>query len=171
MSEVTIYYLQMLRPPAGDVAEAPAGWGIDLVTPPDGAVNDRFYRRVGANWLWKDRLSWSMSDWHAYARREGLSTWIARLDDDEVGYAELHDDAAGSVQLCYFGLLPEHIGRGLGRRMLDDVLKIAWALPGTRRVWLHTCTNDHPHALSNYQARGFEIYHTRLITRPGATRA
>jgi hypothetical protein len=29
---------------------------------------------------------------------------------------------------------------------------------GARRVWVHTCDLDHPRALANYQARGFEVF-------------
>lgn len=67
------------------------------------------------------------------------------------------------MQLCYFGLLSDFIGRGLGGPILSHVLEIAWSMPHTRRVWVHTCSNDHPNALANYRARGFEIYRTRIV--------
>jgi GNAT superfamily N-acetyltransferase len=63
----------------------------------------------------------------------------------------------GQVELAYFGLLPSFIGRGLGTELLAAAIDRAWQLrPG--RVWVHTCTLDHPRALQTYQSRGFEIY-------------
>ncbi len=58
----------------------------------------------------------------------------------------------------YFGLLPEFIGRGLGGPLLTAAVRRAWEIPGARRVWLHTCTEDHPQALANYLSRGFSVF-------------
>ena len=71
------------------------------------------------------------------------------------GFFELaaHDDA--SVEIAYFGLVEEFMGRGIGKAMLTRAAQQAWAL-GAARVWLHTCTLDSPRALPNYLARGFE---------------
>ncbi len=70
------------------------------------------------------------------------------------GYFELceHDD--GAVEIVYFGLLPDFIGRGWGKYLLTGATQAAWGL-GPSRVWLHTCTLDHPAALPNYLRRGF----------------
>jgi GNAT superfamily N-acetyltransferase len=70
------------------------------------------------------------------------------------GYFELERHRDGSVEISYFGLLPEYRGRGLGKYMLTEAVQAAWAL-GATRVWLHTCTLDHPGALGNYLGRGF----------------
>ena len=64
-----------------------------------------------------------------------------------------------SVEVAYFGLVPEALGRGLGKHLLSCAVRDAWAL-GPARVWLHTCTLDHPNALPNYVARGFVPYKT-----------
>ena len=75
-----------------------------------------------------------------------------------MGYAELLSDS-GETEVAYFGLLPELMGRGLGGPFLTEILQIAWdARPTPRRVWLHTCTEDHPAALHNYLARGMRQY-------------
>ena len=84
------------------------------------------------------------------ARRRGaLAGWyeLRRVPED------------GSVEIAYFGLLPGAIGQGLGKHLLSCAVRDAWAL-GPARVWLHTCTLDHPHALPNYQKRGFAPYKT-----------
>ena len=70
----------------------------------------------------------------------------------------MEQQADGLVEIAYFGLLPEAIGRGLGRWWLAEVLAEAWRLPGTRRVWVHTCTLDGPAALSTYERRGLRPF-------------
>ena len=62
------------------------------------------------------------------------------------------------VEIAYFGLAPRFIGKGFGGYLLSHAIKSAWAWEGTRRVWVHTCTLDHPTALQNYKARGLEVY-------------
>jgi GNAT superfamily N-acetyltransferase len=86
------------------------------------------------------------------------------------GYFELrrHDD--GGVEIAYLGLLPEFFGRGWGKYLLEQAVRQAWAT-GASRVWLHTCTLDHPAALPNYLQRGFrpvreEVYVTELAGSP-----
>ena len=39
-------------------------------------------------------------------------------------------------------------------------IKTFGLLPEVTRVWLHTQTSDHPHALSNYHGRGFRTFKT-----------
>ena len=68
-------------------------------------------------------------------------------------------DDEGGVEIAYFGLLPEFIGRGLGGALLTSAIEEAWRTSSSvSRVWVHTCTLDHPGALGNYQARGMVIY-------------
>jgi GNAT superfamily N-acetyltransferase len=56
-------------------------------------------------------------------------------------------------------LLPKFIGRGFGGALLTSAIEKAWQMsPSITRVWVHTCTLDHPRALANYQARGMVIY-------------
>jgi GNAT superfamily N-acetyltransferase len=155
--DVTTYYLQMLEPArlrvrrcsSGDWAMRRAEKRID--------INRDFYRAVGGQWHWVDRLSWTDEQWQRYVEQPGLSTWIARLDGQQVGYFELDHQPEIGVEIAYFGLMPEFIGRGLGGVLLSEAIGRAWQL-GTKRVWVHTCTLDHPNALDNYLARGLEIY-------------
>jgi GNAT superfamily N-acetyltransferase len=78
----------------------------------------------------------------------------------------LREDAHGGIEITYFGLLAGFIGKGLGGAMLGCALQRAWML-GPDRVWVHTCTLDHPAALANYQARGMRIYRTAIETVAG----
>ena len=58
------------------------------------------------------------------------------------------------MEIAYFGIVPEMLGQGLGRVLMDATLRAAWSA-GTERVWLHTCTEDHPGALAFYERMGF----------------
>ena len=78
------------------------------------------------------------------------------------GFFELEMQDGGSVEIVYFGLLSRFVGRGLGGAMLTAAVQRAWDM-GASRVWLHTSSLDHPHALPNYRARGFHVYKREYI--------
>ncbi len=155
--DVTTHYLELLDPARLRRKECRhANWQVRRAER-DFTINRGFYRDVGDGWYWIDRLPWPDSRWQEYVAREGLETWIGYLDQHPVGYFELDHQPATGVEIAYFGLLPSFIGRGLGGLLLCEAVDRGWAL-GPQRVWLHTCSLDHPQALANYQARGFEIY-------------
>src|SRR5262249_18011951 len=99
--------------------------------------------------------------WKEYAAAPELRTFAAYYGDTLAGYYELRCDTEGGVEIAYFGLLPEFIGRGLGGALLTSAVQQAWSRWGRiapSRVWVHTCNRDHPQALANYQARGMLVY-------------
>ena len=60
------------------------------------------------------------------------------------------------MNLNYFGLMPEFIGQGLGRTLLDAAVdSVFLGAVGLRGMTVNTCTADHPRALPNYLAAGF----------------
>ncbi len=120
-------------------------------------LNRFFYTAVGSDWWWYDRIGWGRERWLAYAGRVELETWVGYLDGSPMGYFELEEQGDDQVEIVCFGLLPPFIGRGLGSELLAATLERAWEKQPSR-VWVHTCTLDHPHALSNYEARGFNIF-------------
>lgn len=154
----TVTYLEMTEATQLNARPLVTGMAVMRVAPPDPSVNRRMYQDVGGPWAWRDKLSWSDDQWRAYADREELETWIGTLDGVEIGYFELERQSDGNVQIQYFGLLPEFTDRGLGGSLLSAAIERAWAIPGTRRVWVHTCNHDHPAALPNYLKRGFRVY-------------
>jgi ribosomal protein S18 acetylase RimI-like enzyme len=159
-SGTTIHHLEMCDPTAFRPKAGPPGFTVVVVTPPNPALNRRFYCSVGASWEWTDRLEWSERDWNRYVRRDALKTWVGRLQGQAVGYFELESQSDGDMEITAFGLLPEFIGQGLGGPLLSAAVRYAWAEPGTRRIWVHTCTRDHHHALGNYRKRGFRVFKT-----------
>ena len=115
------------------------------------------YVEVGRNYLWTDRLGWSDEQTAAHLRQPEVSLWLLTCDGATAGYFELRRCEDGSVEIAYFGLLPEFIGRGLGKHMLTCAVEQAWAA-GANRVWLHTCTLDDRAAMPNYLKRGFRPF-------------
>jgi GNAT superfamily N-acetyltransferase len=79
------------------------------------------------------------------------------------GFFELDIGAPRETKLCYFGLIPDFIGRRLGPYLLPAAIDQAWSRP-LDRFWLHTSTFDHPKALATYQRAGFVVYARRRVS-------
>jgi ribosomal protein S18 acetylase RimI-like enzyme len=114
---------------------------------------------VGYDYRWGGRTHWGKDDWYRYVNRDEMETWVAYLSGTPAGYFEIEKTSEGDVHILAFGLLPQFIGRGLGAHLLTRAVQRAWEM-GASKVWLSTCTHDHPHALKNYCARGFRIRKT-----------
>jgi len=123
----------------------------------------QLYREVGQNYFWTDRLPWSDEEIKTYLQQPQVSLWLMTYNDEISGYFELKQQADGSTEIAYFGLMPQFIGRGLGKHLLTRAVEQAWA-DGAKRVWLHTCTDDDPAALPNYLKRGFKPFKTETYS-------
>lgn len=175
--EVTTHYLEttsrdQIRGRALDATTCQ----IAKVTPPSPELSRFFYTAVGGDWLWVDRLPWTYQQWLNDVGRPNRETWILSARGIPAGYYELELAPESGVEIVYFGLLPASVGKGLGGAMLTHALHRGWdwleSTPSTtpsstssttaRRVWLHTCSLDHPAALANYQARGLVLYKTEV---------
>jgi GNAT superfamily N-acetyltransferase len=121
------------------------------------------YEEVGRAYRWTDRLSWTDEMVQHHLATPGVSIWLLSWDSQPAGYFELRAHEDDSVEIAYFGLLPDFIGRGWGKYLLTRAVQSAWALR-PRRVWLHTCTLDHPAALPNYLKRGFRAVRQETYT-------
>jgi GNAT superfamily N-acetyltransferase len=125
-----------------------------------------FYRSVGGDWYWVDRLGWSVDHWRRWTETPGYELWTCWVDGVPAGYFELDPSGRdGSVEIAFFGLLPEFAGLGLGGWLLAEAARHGWQGSGATRVWVHTCTLDSPAALPNYLARGFVPCGTSLEYR------
>src|SRR6267378_3467665 len=162
---VTRTYLELQRP--GQFKNAFGEFSdvaIARVPRPLPALYRLCYRTVGEAFHWRDRWDWTDHEIAAHLAdptiqlfvasrsgeaKEGLAGWyeLRRVPDDD------------SVEIAYFGIVAVEFGRGLGKHLLSSAVRDAWALR-PKRVWLHTCTLDHPNALPNYLARGFTPYRT-----------
>jgi GNAT superfamily N-acetyltransferase len=162
-TSTTVYHLEMCDRKALRPKVPPSGFDVSMITPPTVELNRQMYQSVGEPWEWTDRLQWSDDKWHRYVHRTVLETWVGRLQGQTVGFFELEIQDDGNVEIAYFGLLPEFIGQGLGGPLLTAAVERAWQMPETRRVWVHTCTKDHEHAIDNYRQRGFEVFKTERV--------
>jgi len=121
------------------------------------------YVEVGRNYHWIDRLPWTDEQIREHLQQPEIRLWLMTHDDVTAGYFELRRCEDASVEIAYFGLLPEFLGRGLGKHLLTCATEQAWAM-AANRVWLHTCTLDDPAAMPNYLKRGFKPFKTENYT-------
>lgn len=163
--DVTITYLEMEHPSMLRSRRVErAGVTVEQLSPATPEVAARFYREVGASYHWRDRLGWTSAQWQGELSREGTELWVLRVDGVDAGFFQLLLPRAGVREIHYFGLLPGFEGQGLGAHLLTLAVDRAWGA-GADRVIVNTCTLDHPSALPNYRARGFEIVSTHTERR------
>ena len=132
------------------------------------------YQTVGEAFHWRDRWDWTDDEINQHLSDPAIQLFVATRvtagnQPDLAGWYELRRVADDdSVEIAYFGIVAAEFGRGFGKHLLSNAVRDAWAL-GPRRVWLHTCTLDHPNALPNYIARGFTPYRTETYEVDSAT--
>ena len=164
---VTRTYLEMRSPE--DLQSEPAPEPAPRIARLDPCPVDLFrelYAEVGRAFHWTDRLSWTDETIRRHLENPGISIWLMSWGEEPAGYFELREHDDGSVEIAYFGLLPDFIGRGWGKYLLTRAVEAAWELSPSR-VWLHTCTLDHPAALPNYLKRGFRPVRKETYTVSG----
>ena len=130
---------------------------------PDFQLNKFFYKQVGKKHRWIDRLSWSDEKWINFISNKNLETYVISESEDLIGFFELlYNPHLNETEISYFGLLEEYIGKGIGGYALSEAIKKSFE-KDIKRVWLHTCTLDHPNALKNYIARGMKVFRKENI--------
>ncbi|MFF9787539.1 Acetyltransferases [Streptomyces sp. SceaMP-e96] len=174
---VTTWHLEQTSPADLSPAQAPpAEQDVRIVRSeiPSPEFSRFLYTAVGGDIAWTDRLTWPYAQWAEFLGRPGVETWVAYERGTPAGFIELAGEADGSVEITYFGLVPAFRGRRIGGHLLAYGIERAWDLaerwPGrapTKRVWLHTCSKDGPHAMANYQRRGFRLYDTGITEEDG----
>jgi len=138
---------------------------VELVHPKDFQLNKFFYKNIGKNCQWVDRLVWTDLNWIDYVSNENLYTYILKEKNEIAGYFELlFNESSKETEIAYFGILEEYFGKKFGGYLLSEAIKNSFIL-GSRRVWVHTCSLDHENALKNYLARGMKIFKTETLIR------
>ena len=139
-------------------------YAISLLDPVDFQINKFFYKNIGKNHYWIDRLVWTERQWIDYVSNKNVKTYILKENTDLAGYFELivHVDKK-EVEIAYLGLLEKYINKKLGSYLLSTAIKNSF-LEKPKRVWVHTCSLDHRNALNNYISRGMKIFKKETLT-------
>lgn len=151
-----VTYLEMTAPPTEPKVDRP-DLGFCHVPSPDLAWYRALNRRIGERWLWFSHAVTPDDKLRAQLASPTTEIYTVSRGDSVIGLAELGRAVQGEVEIVMFGVVPEAIGTGVGRFMMEETLARAWA-PSVNRVWLHTCSFDHPGAIRFYLARGFKAY-------------
>ena len=137
---------------------------VEKVSTNDFQLNRFFYKQIGQNHKWNDRLVWDNKKWMNYVSNPKVFTFVLKDNEDIAGFFELiyHKDKS-EMEIAYFGLLKDYMAKKLGGYMLSEAIKISFSYK-IKRLWVHTCSLDHKNALKNYLSRGMKIYNTEVIS-------
>ena len=126
-------------------------------------INKFFYKRIGKDHFWRDRLLWSDKEWQKYVNNINLDTGVLKIDEELIGFyeQELHKEK-NEIELIQMGILKEYQGRRLGSFLLEYIIYKALE-KNVDRIWVHTCSLDHKHALDNYLSKGFKVFKEETI--------
>ena len=158
---VTVWHLEILDRAVFQRSTEALRFRLERVTAPSAAFLRFLYTATGSDWSWTDRLPWTDEQWLARQAASAVEIWVAMDQGVPAGYFELARlDDGRSVELVYFGLMPHAVGKGQGGAMLTAAVDRMWEM-GAGRVYVNTCSLDHPRALENYKRRGFEVFDVR----------
>ena len=146
-----------------DTSDFNEKYSVNLVNPVDFQLNKFFYKNIGKNHHWVDRLVWTEKQWIDYVSNKNVKTYVLKISNDLAGYFELNlHSEKNEVEIAYLGLLEEYQNKKLGSYLLSNAIKNSF-LNKPKRVCVHTCSLDHNNALNNYIARGMKIFKTETI--------
>ena len=138
---------------------------VELADPKDFQLNKFFYKNIGKNCQWIDRLVWTDLNWIDYISNDHLFTYILKDKSEIAGYFELLlNKQSKEAEIAYFGIMEEYYGKKLGGYLLSEAIKFSFQL-GCARVWVHTCSLDNKNALRNYLSRGMKIFKSETLIR------
>jgi ribosomal protein S18 acetylase RimI-like enzyme len=161
--DVTVTYLEMTERPDSLPAVTPArGTSLLRADQPPVSFYRYLYDTVGGPWLWYERRAMDDETLIGHIHDPEVEIYVLYHHGAPAGYAEIDRRVRGEVELAYAGLVPDAIGRGLGLALLTWAVELAWN-SAPDRVWVHTCTLDHPRALAMYQRVGFAPYRQEAV--------
>lgn len=154
---ITVTYLQMFSRPARTVSPPRDGLAVLHAKQPTIGYYRYLYDAVGRDWNWMSRKRLTDADLAAIIHDPRNEVHVLHVDGVPAGFAELDRRTGDEIELVQFGLMREFIGQGLGRYFIHWTVDRAWSY-NPQRLWLHTCTEDHPAAIPNYLKAGFQVY-------------
>ena len=126
-------------------------------------INKFFYKQIGKDHFWRDRLVWTDKQWLKYSSNPLLDTWTLKDNNtDLIGYYEIERHENKEFELINMGILSEHRSKGLGSLLLSHVINESFKNKACK-VWVHTCSLDHKFALANYLSKGFKLFKKEQI--------
>ena len=141
--------------------DPPGSWTLRRVESPGLDWYRDLYRRVGEEWLWFSRLQMPDKELAAIIQAPLVEVYALVHEGRDEGLLELDFRDAGQCEIAFFGVTANLIGSGAGRFLMNRALELSWSQPITR-VWVHTCTFDHPSALGFYQRTGFRAFRRQI---------
>lgn len=153
-----VTYLEMTRKPTAPLVDNRSDLTLMRWKDPDLDEYRSIFKDVGEDWLWFARLTIPDEELKSALNDPARPLFAPVLNGRKVGLLELDFTDPAQPELAYFGLVPDAIGGGVGRWLMQQAIDSAWERPETRRLWLHTCTGDSPQALGFYQSCGFVPY-------------
>ena len=155
-----VTHLEMTERPA--LPRDPQGaWSLRRVQAPDLDWYRDLYHHIGEEWLWFSRLQMSDVELAAIVQSPLVEVYAMEHDGRDEGLLELDFRNLGHCELVFFGVTAKLIGSGAGRWLMNRALERAWSR-AVKRVWVHTCTIDHPAALAFYQRSGFRPFRRQI---------
>lgn len=151
-----VTYLEMRQPPR-ELPEPAPGFVIQRLPSLDLERYRRVFRAVGEDWLWFSRLRLSDEELAAIIGHSQVDVFVLRVEGRDEGLLELDRREWPDVEIAFLGVTPQFTGQGAGWALMRHALREAWAHTPAR-LFLHTCTLDHPKALAFYQRAGFRAY-------------
>jgi len=143
-------------------------YSLNQVSLNDFQLNKFFYKQIGQNHHWNDRLVWNDKKWIDYVSNPNVFTFVLKDNQNIAGFFELiYHKNKFEIEIAYFGLLKGFVEKKLGGYMLTEAIKISFSYK-VKRVWVHTCSLDHKNALNNYLARGMKIYNIETVSTKSA---
>jgi GNAT superfamily N-acetyltransferase len=149
--------LEMLAPPPLRADAPGAPWRLREVATPDLDWYLNLYRRIGTDWLWFSRLVMPRAELAAILAAPEVKVFALEQQGQDVGLLELDFRQPRTCEIAFFGVVPALIGQGAGGWLMNRAMEHAW-IGDVARVWVHTCTLDHPGAVAFYVRSGFTPY-------------
>lgn len=153
-----VTYLEMTAPPPLSGRGTPDGYELRRVERWDTDAFRRLYVEIGREWMWSSRLLLSEAELVERLHRPGTEAYLPVRGDRAMGLLELDVADPAAVEISFFGLVPDAVGGGIGRWLMEEAFRLAWGRAETRRLWVHTCHFDSPQALPFYIRMGFRPY-------------
>lgn len=157
--------LEMFAKPDLRPAHATEGLSLARLEARDTERFRRLFRAIGRDIMWFSRLIIAEEALAAIIGHPQVHCHALVRNGEDIGLLELDFRVDGQCELSFFGVVPGAVGSGVGRYLMNEALTRGWAQPITR-MWVHTCSFDHPNALAFYQRSGFRPYQVMVEVHP-----